>query len=145
MDRWEALQSKKDFILSAKGGKVQTRKLSSLTDIVISMKLAWGPVTQLYTRYLYALVNIVFFLNCWVVLTEEAWGEQRFGQQLSRLRFEAEISPSLMGLSIRLATDASDFAWGGHTVSGPLELAREYFSEWEAAESSSFWELLGVC
>ncbi len=45
LDRWEAMQSKVDFLLSAKGGRVQARKLSSLTGIVISMKLAWGRVT----------------------------------------------------------------------------------------------------
>jgi len=35
----------------------------------------------------------------------------------------------LIGLSIRVATDASDFAWGGHAMIGPLEIALEYFSE----------------
>ena len=43
-----------------------------------------------------------------------------------------------------MATDASDFAWGGHTITGPMELAREYFSEWEAVQSSSYRELLEV-
>ncbi len=76
------------------------------------MKLAWGLVTQLYTRHLYALINLVFFLNCWDTLMEEARGELLFWQQLPRLRFDADIWPSLMGVSIRIATDASDFAWG---------------------------------
>jgi len=40
VDRWEALQSKIDAILSARGEKVQARKLSRLTGTVISMKLA---------------------------------------------------------------------------------------------------------
>jgi hypothetical protein len=43
-----------------------------------------------------------------------------------------------------MATDASDFAGGGHTMTGPREIAREYFSEWEAIPSSTFRELLGV-
>jgi len=63
IDRWEALQSKTDANLAARGGGVQARKLSSLTGTVISMKLAWEPVTQLYTRHLYALINSVFFLD----------------------------------------------------------------------------------
>ena len=70
IDCWEALQSKTDAILSARGGRVQARKLSSLTGTVISMNMAWGPVTQLDTRHLYALINYVFFLNCWVTLSE---------------------------------------------------------------------------
>ena len=86
----------------------------------------------------------MFFLNCWVTLTEEARGELLFWQQLPRLRFDADIWPSLKGLSIRIATDASDFAWGGHTMTGPLEIAREYLSEWEAVQSSTYRELLGV-
>jgi hypothetical protein len=72
VDRWEALQSKTDAILSARGGRVHARKLSRGT--VISMKLASGPVTQLYTRYMYALINSVFFLNSRVTLSEEARG-----------------------------------------------------------------------
>jgi hypothetical protein len=43
-----------------------------------------------------------------------------------------------------MVTDASDFACGGHTITGPLEIAREYFSEWEAIHPSTFRELLGV-
>ena len=71
-------------------------------------------------------------------------GELLFWQHLPRLRFETEIWPSLKGLSIKVATDASDFAWGGHTLSGPLFTAREYFTLEESIESSSYRELLGV-
>jgi hypothetical protein len=51
---------------------------------------------------------------------------------------------SLKGVSIRIATDASDFAWGERTMFGPMELAREYFLEWEAVRSSAYRELLGI-
>ena len=64
IDRWEALQSKTYAILSARGRRMHVRKLSSLTGTTISLKLVWGPVTQLYTRPMYALINFVFFLNC---------------------------------------------------------------------------------
>jgi hypothetical protein len=67
------------------------------------------------------------------------------GQQLPRLRFATDIWPCLTGLSIRVATDANDFAWGGHTMTGPLEIAREYFFESEAVESSTLREILGTC
>ena len=78
------------------------------------------------------------------MLSDEAKSELLFWQQLPRLRFDADIWPSLKGLSIRIATDASDFAWGGHTMTGPLEIAREYLSDWEAVQSSTYRELLGV-
>jgi len=102
-------------------------------------------VTQLYSRHLYALINYVLSLNYWVVLSEESRGGPLFWQQLPRLRFEADIWPLLLGLSIMVATDASDFAWGGHTMVGPMEIAPEYFSEWEAREFSTYRELLRVC
>ena len=143
-DRWENLQASVDAILSARGGRVPARKVASLVGTVISMRLAWGPVTQLYTRHLYALVNAVLSLNCWVAVSEEAASELLFWQQLPRLRFEASIWPCHRGLSVRVATDASDLGWGGHTMSGPLAVAHEYFTVEERLESSTFRELLGA-
>jgi len=43
-----------------------------------------------------------------------------------------------------VATDANDFAWGGHTLGGPLLTAREYFTWEESVEFSTFREILGV-
>ena len=89
-DRWEVLQSSMDSLFSARGGRVQARKIASLTGTVILIKLAWGPVTQLYSRHLYAMFNTVPSLNCWVVLSKEARGEPLLGLQQPRLRFEAD-------------------------------------------------------
>ncbi len=108
------------------------------------MHLSWGPVTQLYSRHLYALIDSVWSLNCWVVLTEEARNELLFWQGLPRLKFEGEIWPPLSGVAIRMASDANDIGWGGHTMQGVLEYAQEYFSEAESLESSTHCELLGV-
>ena len=66
---------------------------------------------QLYTtRHLYAIIGVVASLNCWVSITDEAVDELRLWQHLPRLRFVAEIWAPLVGLSIKVATDASDFA-----------------------------------
>jgi hypothetical protein len=43
-----------------------------------------------------------------------------------------------------MASDASDFGWGGHTMQGVPEYAHEYFSEAESTESSTCRELIGV-
>ena len=43
-----------------------------------------------------------------------------------------------------LLVDASDFGWGGHTLGCSTVIAHEYFSEWEAVQSSTYRELLGV-
>ncbi len=49
------------------------------------------------------------------------------------------------GLSIKAATIASDNCdWGGHTLDGNSHIAHEYFAEWEAIQSSTYRELLGV-
>jgi hypothetical protein len=93
---------------------------------------------------LYALINSVVSLNCWVVLTEEAVNELTFWQKLPRLRFEGAIWPPTEGVAIRMASDASDIGWGGHTMQGAPEYAHEYFSEAESVESSTYRELLGV-
>ena len=65
-DRWdEALKVSAGVLLSARKGRVQVRSLTRLTGTVISTHLPWGPVTQLYTRHLYALINSLVSLNCW--------------------------------------------------------------------------------
>ena len=43
-----------------------------------------------------------------------------------------------------MASDASDFGWGGHTMQCVIEYAHEYFSEEECGTSSTHRELLGV-
>ena len=92
------------------------------------MRLAYGPVCKLYTRHMYALIGTVWSLNCWVPLSNEAVNELLFWQQLPLLRFETEIRPSQMGVSFNVATDVSDFAWGGRTLSGLILTARDFFT-----------------
>ena len=140
--RWEALRADAVAILSSKGTRVKARKLACLVGTVISMKLAWGPNTQLYTRNLYHILNNVPSLNCWVTINDEAHSELSLWRDLPRLRFESEIWPCTNGLSIKVATDAIDFGWGGHTLGGTSYIAHEYFSDWESIQSSTYRELL---
>jgi hypothetical protein len=89
----------------------------------------------MYTRCLYALINFVVSLNCWVVLTEEAKNELSFWHGMPRLEFEGSIRPPTAGGSVRMASDANDIEWGGHTMQGVVEYAHEYFSQEESGES----------
>jgi hypothetical protein len=73
--RWEALKASAKAILSSKGFRVQARKLASLVGTVISMKLAWGPISQLYTRNLCHIINNVLSLNYWITINDEALNE----------------------------------------------------------------------
>ena len=112
-DRWVELKLAVDELLSARHGRVLARKLASVTGTVLSTHLSWGPVTQLYSRHLYALINSVWSLNHWFVLTEGAVNELLFWQGLPRLRFEGPIWPPAGGVAVRMASDASDIGWGG--------------------------------
>jgi len=47
-------------------------------------------------------------------------------------------------ICIRMASDANDFGWGGHTMEDPPQYAREYFSMEESSLLSTYRELLGV-
>ena len=83
----------------------QARKLASLVVAIISIKLAWGHVTQLYTRNLYHILNNVAFFNCWVTVgDDEALDKLIFWKDLPRLIFESDIWPSTTSLSILFAT-----------------------------------------
>ena len=95
---------------------------------VLSTHMSWGPSNQLYSRHLYALINSLMSLNCWVVLTEGAINELLFWQGLPRLKFEGLIWPPASGVAIRMASDANDIGWGGTLYKVPPEYAKEYFS-----------------
>ena len=70
--------------------------------------------------------------------------ELLFWQGLARVRIEGDIWPPTAGLSARMASDAIDFGWGGHTMEDAPHYARDYFSEEESSQSSTYRELLGV-
>ena len=73
-----ALKALVDSILAAKHRRVQARMLASVAGTVLSMHLSWGPVAQLYSRHVHALIDSIWALNCWVVVTEEARNELHF-------------------------------------------------------------------
>ena len=68
----------------------------------------------------------------------------RNGRRLSHFEFEGSICPPTAGVSVRMASDASNIGWGGHTMQGVMEHAHGYFSKEESVESSTYRELLGV-
>ncbi len=73
--RWEALREDATAILNSRGTRVQARKLAYLVGTFISMKLAWGPITQLYTRNIHHILNNVPSLNCWVTIDDDTYNE----------------------------------------------------------------------
>ena len=59
-----------------------------------------------------------FLLTVGYLFSDEALNELLFWKNLSRLRFDSEIWLLASGISIKVATDASDIGWGGHTIIG---------------------------
>jgi hypothetical protein len=70
--------------------------------------------------------------------------ELLFWQGLPRGRFESDIWPPTEGISIWMASDASDIGWGGHILEAAPEYVREYLSAQESSQSSTYRELLRV-
>jgi hypothetical protein len=83
--------------ISTHKGRVVARSLTNITGAVLSMHLSWSPVTQLYTRHMYALISSMWALNCLVVLTEGAINEVLFCKGLPRLRFAGPLWPPTGG------------------------------------------------
>ena len=65
----------------------------------------------------------------WATIDDEAYIELLFWKDLPRLRFESDIWPCTKELSIKVATDASDYGWGGHTLGCISHIPHEFFSE----------------
>jgi hypothetical protein len=96
-------------VLDGRRKRVLLRTLESITGTVLSMRLSWGLVTQLYTKHLYALINSYWSLNYWADLTEGAINELLFWQRLPRAKIAGPRWKPTEGVSIRLASDARDF------------------------------------
>ena len=67
-----------------------------------------------------------------------------FWQGLPRVKFEGDVWPPTAEISIQMASDAIDIGWDGHTMEDAPQYAREYFSEEESSQSSTYRELLRV-
>jgi hypothetical protein len=115
-----------------------------MVGAVISMKLARGPITQLFTRHIYHILINIPSLNCLVTVEDEAYNKLVFWKDLSRLTFESDIWPYSKGLSIKVATDAYGFGWGEHILGGIYNIDHEHFLERETIQSSTYCELLSV-
>eukprot|EP00873_Tetraselmis_striata_P009104 jgi/Tetstr1/429368/TSEL_019283.t1 len=88
--------------------------LASCTGKLISMGLALGPVSRLFSRGLYANIAQAERRGHHVALSEESREELRFWAQVSRQQFTGRIVPDLDNkLSVFLECDASGIGWGG--------------------------------
>ena len=126
------------------GKRMKVRELASLAGRIMSCFLALGPVTRIFTREMYACVELRSGWRDSVELTPGARREMRFWRDtLSRWDGEA-IWPTKLVRPRVLHVDASDSGWGGWQEGLQHFDACEYFTPEEAAESSTVREMLGL-
>ena len=119
------------------------RLLASAIGKIISMSLGLGPVTRLMMRSLYANLNCRTVWYQKLTLNTEALQELEFwNQQL--LNFNGQsIWPSPSAVKVTYS-DASTTCYGGYIVEHGNLVASGQWSEDDAAQSSTWHELLAV-
>ena len=124
-------------------GRATYRELARLAGFIISLSLAVGPISRLFTRQMY------FFIQ-----SRPAWDISFTfpGALLQELKFWLQHIDSFNGYSIRgvfcatctLYTDASDCVFGGYLATFNGQPVRGMFSYAEVNTSSTFRELKAV-
>jgi len=154
---------------SGKNGLVPARLVARVTGHIAAAALVLERRGRLHTRYLNHSVHGAAANRAWdslVRLGDGARAELNFWQELLPTLGPAPIRrPVRPAATVRIASDASDFAWGGVVLVAPLgvfdmastgalptgvtdgmlsaPLARGTFSDVEAARSSTWRELHG--
>ena len=147
LPRWEALQHGIAALLAARRSPV--RRLARVAGQLVSMGLALGSVTRLFTRGMYADIDTAVSWEHWVTLSLGTLAELRFWQGTSREAFTQPIWPvQYSEPPVHMECDASGIGWGGLVAPCVSEnataVAHGFFRPWERAASSTLRELMGL-
>ena len=110
-DRWDRLRQDIETLLRAAElhRKVPARLVASTAGQIISMGLAIGDVSRLFTRSLYRDIDSAPSWNGHVHLSTESVKELHFWSKTARTKFTSNICPVTdQGEAIHLASDASN-------------------------------------
>ena len=110
-DRWNRLRQDIGTLLRATelDKKVPVRLVASTTCQIISMGLAIGDVSRLFTMSLYRDIDSAPSLNSHIQLSTESIKELHFWSKTDRTQFTGDIYPVTdKGEAIHLASDASN-------------------------------------
>jgi hypothetical protein len=145
--RWEALQAGIAALLAAPRAPIH--RLARVAGQLVSMGLALGPVTRLFTRGMYADIDTASCWGQWVSLSPGTLAELRFWQGTSRGDFTQPIwPPQYSQPPVHMECDASGIGWGGLVApcvsAAPTAIAHGFFRPWERAASSTLRELKGL-
>ena len=119
-------------------------KLTSISDTLISMGLALGPVARLWTRSIYHQINSHHSWDREMIFTSESRHELDFWNVCFYEYNGQPIWPIAPKCTITSYSDASAQGWGGYIVQIGGRISRGNFSENEAGKSSTWHELKGT-
>ncbi len=95
-DIWDQLQRGVAGLLRSaeQGERVPARLVARVTGQIISMSLAIGDISRLFTRALYADIDGASSWNSTIIMSAAAAQELRFWSQTARTQFTGTIFPS---------------------------------------------------
>ena len=114
---------------------------------IVSLGTAIGPVTRMWTRSLYALVNKAPGWDSPITLSDKASTKIEFWSLCFEKFNGNHIWPTSPIVNVTHCVsylDSSDFTWGGYVVQIADHVAEGSFTEVEAAQSSTWRELKGT-
>ncbi|VDH95207.1 Hypothetical predicted protein [Mytilus galloprovincialis] len=120
------------------------RELASVVGSIISMRFAYGPICQIFTRQLSMLIASKVFWDAKISLSAEAIDELHFWSQNIDSLSPRVISPWFRLPERIIYTDASDHAGAGILLDESSETFHCMWDDFNKAQSSTFRELKAV-
>lgn len=136
----EALNTLESLI--ARRRRVTARALARAAGQIVSMTPALGHAARLFTRAMYADLDRRRSWNGHLTLSDDTVAELQFWLHRLRERNGGQIWRDTYVHVVEVHTDASDFAWGGHSQDGAVALGQ--FSADEKLTGSCARELLAI-
>jgi hypothetical protein len=136
--RWDTFQAIIRQILTSK--RTHVKWVAQVAGHAISMSLALGGVTRLFTRHCYYLTS-TYPNHAWVRPSQGLQQELQFWLGMRRTRFTGPIWPGVQTFNCKVNTDAGKMSWGA-VMEG--KKAQGFFDLKTRATSSTLRELLAV-
>ena len=141
--RIKSLRDRIDLVVRH-NSSVTARQLAGLVGSIVSMGLALGPVSRLWTRAMYYDILSAEFWSQHIALSPEAMREVQFWKESFDDCHGQPIWKTDPKIDVIAYLDASDSGWGGYCVNvGGTSVAGSW-SEAQSRESSTWRELRGT-
>ena len=146
-NRWDRFQSTVASAMAYNRRRVPVKVLASVAGQAVSLRVCMGPVSRMFTRSLYKLIESAPTWRSHLTRTDEVNIELGFFASLKRLKYAQPIwsaSWRSVPVALRLFVDASDSGWGGFIDGVASSEARGYFTSEERILSSTWREVRGL-